>query len=425
MKQTSFRVSRILAIIILACSVFLITCSGNSTGNRGQAAEDGLATLRSMVQDSEFSFFGYESASDVGQEELGEPLEIRDIDSDALVQSEVPNDAMIVGSNEYLFPVLVREKPIGSIRVMIDDDVWEYVAIGSKSRIEKTLAMLSANALAVEDSYLLDLEEIEMAFVGYELSGRNILIPLYTSDSAPLVPGTKYEFQDIAPYIKAAIIAARDSYNDMVPPGLRNTNESRVGAIAELIRSRSSSRATAENGNKTNKLLNVQLFPQEQNQWCWAATGKMTMLFAGGDVTSITQCAQANDAFGQDSCCDDGTAKKCNKPFYPLYENWGFTAKEVYKSEGTALSWTALKAVLDAGKPVSFLWKWDSGGGHYMVAVGYHEDLSANPVQRMVHINDPWPPEVGKKHSVTYEKWVGGPKYDNLQTCYYYDIAKK
>jgi hypothetical protein len=414
-----------IALLILACSALLMTCAGSSSDNRRQAADDGLITLRDMAQETDFSFFGYESASDVGKEELGEPIEIRKIDSDALLQRAVPDDSMIIGSNEYLYPVLVRDKPIGSVQVMIDEDVWEYVAIGAKSMIEKVLDTIAANALVIEDSYLLDLDEIEMAFVGYEESGRNILIPLYASDSAPFIPGTKYEFREIAPYIKATIIAARDSYNDMVPPNLRNMNASPVPVVGELLRSLSSSHTMTESASKTNKLLNVQLFPQEQNQWCWAATGKMTMLFAGGDAGGITQCAQANDAFVQNSCCEDGAATKCNKPFYPLYDNWGFTAKEGYNDAGAALSWTALKAVLDAGKPVSFLWKWNSGGGHYMVAVGYYEDTTENPVKRLVNINDPWPPGEGKKYSVTYEKWVGGAKYDALQTCYYYDIAKK
>jgi len=425
MKRILFHDSRLLALLILACLGFLMTCSGSSSGNRTQAAEDGLTILRSMARDSGSDFYGYETASDVGQEEIGEPLEIRTIDIDALLQRAVADDSMIVGSHEYLFPVLVRARPIGSIQVMIDDGAWEYVAIGSKSTIEKALDIISANALTIADSYLLDLDEIEMAFVGYESDGRDILIPLYASDSAPFVPGTKYEFKDIAPFIKAAILAAQDSYNDMVPLHLRNANESRVRASEELSPAASASRTMTESGNKTSKLLNIKLFPQEQNQWCWAATGKMTMLFAGGDINSITQCAQANDAFGQSSCCEDGKTKECNKPYYPLYDNWNFTAREVFEPGGAALSWADLKGLIDAGKPVAFLWKWKSGGGHYMVAVGYHEDLTADPVKRMVHIHDPWPPDVGEQRSVTYEKWVGGPDYNNLQTCYYYNIVKK
>ena len=425
MKRRSMRALCVAVVIAFASMALLYACSNGSSSAQRQAAETGLDTLRSMAGSSEFLFFGYESASDVGKEELGEPIEIKTIDVDALLKSEVPNDLMIVDGNEYLFPVMVRAKPIGSIQIMIDDNTWEYVAIRSKAEVEKALEIISANSLAIDNIYLLDLEEIEMAFVGYVSNGRNILIPIFSGTSTPFVPGTKYEFTEIAAIIKDAIISAQESYNNMVPPNLGDRNESQVQTTKELLSNRSSFSRARKDGGKTNNLLNINLFPQEEDQWCWAATARMTMLFAGGDPNTITQCAQANDAFTQDSCCKYGDTKQCNKPYYPLYENWGFTAKNIYKPEGAALSWTALKGLIDSGNPVAFLWRWKSGGGHYMVAVGYYEDQTTNPVTQMVHINDPWPPSVGEKHSVTYKKWIGGPQYNNLQTCYYYDIVKK
>ena len=347
------------------------------------------------------------------------------MDLDALVESRVPGDYMIIEKNEYLFPVMVRDKPIGSIQIMIDEGNWEYVATGSKAKIEKTLEIISANSLDPDNSYLLDIEEIELAFVGYESNGKNILIPLFKNESCSFVPGTRYEFTKIADEIKSEILLARDSYNSMVPPDSNELNEKKGSKIQELPGYSSSPKSALETASKTNKLLNIKLIPQIQNQWCWAATGRMTMIFAGGEPSTLTQCAQANDAFSQDSCCTDGGAKECNKPYRPLYDNWGFTAKKIYNSEGAALSWTALKGLIDAGKPVAFLWRWNKGGGHYMVAVGYYEDLMTNPVTRMVHINNPWPPDVGEEQSVTYDKWVGGPDFNNLQTCYFYDIVKK
>ena len=347
------------------------------------------------------------------------------VDLDALVESKVPGDYMIIEKSEYLFPVMVREKPICSIQIMIDEGNWEYVATGSKAKIVKALEIISANSLNPDNSYLLDIEELELAFVGYESNGKNILIPLFKNESYSFVPGTRYEFTKIAGDIKSEIISARDSYNNMVPPDSNNLNEKKASNIQELPGYSSSPKLALEIAGKTTKLLKVELIPQTQNQWCWAATGRMTMIFAGGDSSTLTQCAQANDAFDQDSCCKDGDSKECNKPYRPLYDNWGFTAKKISNSEGAALSWTSLKGLIDAGKPVAFLWRWNKGGGHYMVAVGYYEDSTTNPVTRMVRINNPWPPDEGEQKSMTYDDWVGGPKFNHLQTCYFYDIAKK
>lgn len=419
----SSHASRVVILLILA---FLTTCSGGSSDtSRGQAAADGLTTLRSMARDEGFDFYGYESAGDIGQEVIGDPIEQKCIDTGALLQRITADDSLIVGCNQFLYPVMVKGKPIGSILVMMTNGAWEYIAIGSKLTIEEALNILSVNHIAVSDAYLLDLDEIEMAFVGYKHEGRDILIPLYASDFAPFVPGVKYAFAQLAPYIKAAVIEAQASYLNMVPSAPGTSGETRSQTVPSQALSRSAFRVMSESAEATNKMLNVHLYPQEQDQWCWAAAGKMTMLFAGGDSKTVTQCAEADNAFGQSSCCNNGETKQCNQPHYPLYENWGFAAREVFKDDGAALSWADLKGLIDAGKPVAFLWKWNSGGGHYMVAVGYHEDLTATPVKRLVHIHDPWPPEVGEKKSITYKNWVGGSAYDHLQTCYYYNIAKK
>jgi hypothetical protein len=150
----------------------------------------------------------------------------------------------------------------------------------------------------------------------------------------------------------------------------------------------------------------------------------MTMLYAGGDSAAITQCAQANSAFSQTECCDDGSDSACNKPHYPRFSSWGFSASKAADISGASPSWDAFKALMDANKPVAFLWKWKKGGGHYMVAVGYYEDTGTTPATQMVKILNPWPPNVGAKESLTYDKFAGGAKYNNLLTVYFYNITK-
>ena len=147
------------------------------------------------------------------------------VDLDALVESKVPGDYMIIEKSEYLFPVMVREKPICSIQIMIDEGNWEYVATGSKAKNVKVLEIISTNSLNPDNSYLLDIEELELAFVGYESNGKNILIPLFKNESYSFVPGTRDEFTKIADEIKSELLLARDSYNNMVPPDSNDPKE--------------------------------------------------------------------------------------------------------------------------------------------------------------------------------------------------------
>jgi len=39
-------------------------------------------------------------------------------------------------------------------------------------------------------------------------------------------------------------------------------------------------------------------------------------------------------------------------------------------------------------------------------AGGVSRDLTTNRSSRWYTSNDPWPPDTGEQHSVTYEKWV-------------------
>lgn len=407
----------VVAASFFACAIFFGACSSSSPSQGSEeVAEEGLATLRDMADGSDFSFFGYESEADVGKEEIGDPFEIKTIDADALLASETPTDEMIIDDDEILFPVLVRGTIVGSIRVTMEgDDDWDVVSYESNVDIDAALEAIAAHGLDREQCYLLDLEEIEFSFLGYESSGRQMLIPLFTNASSSLVVGTQYAFTDIALEIKDAIVSARASYDDMVP------SDAAEMIVAQVVPTAS---ATASYGS-SKQYLNVQLIPQEQDKWCWAATGRMTMLFAGGDAETITQCSQADRALSQDSCCYNGGTRACNRPYMPKYEQWGFTATEVYHDLGAYPTWENFKGLINAGMPVAFLWRWTKvGGGHYMVAYGYFENTATVPATRMVYIMNPWPPGVGERQSVTYEKWVGGPRFDNLQTLYFWNILK-
>lgn len=409
---------------LLIAMLILCSCSSSSSSNEGnQAALDGLEALRNMAQLSEYDFFGYESSSDIGKETLGDPIKVKTLDFEALVSENTPRESMIIDDDTYLFPVLVKGKAIGGVITEYIDGEWEFVSTGSKTIVTTALNMIRANGLNEDSCYLLDLEEIDISFIGYEKNGRNILIPLYSSDELQLMSGVSYNFTDIAQKIKLILIDSQEDYENMIPS--ESDDEALSGPSLEEVFNVPASPLQALETPKTEKILNVELIAQEEEEWCWAATGRMTMLYAGGDASAITQCAEANNAFNQNSCCDDGGTTSCNKPYRPMYADWGFTAEKVFDPYGAAMTWGDYKKTIDAGEPVAYLWRWRAGGGHYMVAVGYYEDATTYPPIQMVLMNNPWPPNVGRKECITYAKWVGGDRYNNRQTCYFYNIKKR
>lgn len=127
--------------------------------------------------------------------------------------------------------------------------------------------------------------------------------------------------------------------------------------------------------------VDVPTLPQQASNWCWAASGEMTMRYFGHDVS---QCNEANNEFTLGACCHDNSGS-CNNGGWPEYTKYGFTADQ---TSNAALTWAQVQGqIYCANKPFAFSWHWLGGGGHMMVAKGY---LTVNNVQ-YVDINDPEP----------------------------------
>jgi hypothetical protein len=156
--------------------------------------------------------------------------------------------------------------------------------------------------------------------------------------------------------------------------------------------------------------LPVNLYPQQTNSWCWAASGEMVMSYLGG-MTS--QCEQANQRFGRTDCCNTPTPTACIQGGWPEFAKYGFTY-----NTGGALSWDAVKGQIDVRRtPFAFSWGWDGGGGHMMVLTGYKVINGQN----WVSINDPWSPHTGSQRDILYSDYVDGAGYSHWTD--YYNVA--
>jgi hypothetical protein len=119
---------------------------------------------------------------------------------------------------------------------------------------------------------------------------------------------------------------------------------------------------------------------QTQEQWCWAAVSASVSRFYNSR-TSWTQCALANNQFGQVSCCSKGFLSQCNKPWYldrALDKVGHFRAF----SSGAAMM-GQVQSEVDAGRPLPVRVGWPVGGGHFLLITGY-SSMNALDVQ------DPW-----------------------------------
>lgn len=157
--------------------------------------------------------------------------------------------------------------------------------------------------------------------------------------------------------------------------------------------------------------LDVPLYPQQQDQWCWAASGQMIMSYLG--ATKVTQCDEANKRLGRTDCCTSPTPTACNKAGWPEPEKYGFN----YNTYNGALSYSSLSNEINNNRPVAFSWGWTGGGGHMMVARGF---LTTSTGTQYVDVNNPWPPNVGDQYYTTYSNYVSGS--DHVHWTDYYNF---
>lgn len=137
-------------------------------------------------------------------------------------------------------------------------------------------------------------------------------------------------------------------------------------------------------GGNSNKLTTVPWIKQEQTQWCWAAV--MQMAFSHNNV-QINQCSLSNLAFECTGCCSTPSSSLCNiaLPIFLVEREWSrhtFDAQRIDSS----VDFDSLKFEVDAGRPVEIGLKWDGGGGHAVLVIGW-EFVNGQP---HVHVHDPW-----------------------------------
>ena len=175
---------------------------------------------------------------------------------------------------------------------------------------------------------------------------------------------------------------------------MRTTLSTLAAALAAL--------ALAPEARAAKNVLDLQEIIQEEDQWCWAASSRATLLHFGVDQQQcdVTEYTRLNSDsvdvnLGTKPCCSTPTPTACNKPAWL----WNFkgSIEDILKhfaslktaQFNSALLLTDISATVDAGGLFVITWKWISdGSAHFLIGHGY--DGSS------VYYLDPWPGE-GKK----------------------------
>ena len=125
--------------------------------------------------------------------------------------------------------------------------------------------------------------------------------------------------------------------------------------------------------------LGFTMQPQQQTQWCWAAASVSVNLYYH-PTSGQTQCAVANTAMGQTTCCNDGSTAQCNQPWF-LDQALQIVGNLNAVRSGKA-AFKKLKPEIDQCRPFCLRIAWNGGGGHFVAVYGYSS--------RHLNVGDPW-----------------------------------
>lgn len=184
-----------------------------------------------------------------------------------------------------------------------------------------------------------------------------------------------------------------------------------VAAVAAMQVASGEARAT------TKFLSGFPFYQQTQSNWCAIAAAEMILAYYG---STIGQCEGANVDFHRSDCCNSPSSSVCNPG------TGSFTGTPLdyygvgYTGASSQLSYAQFTAEIDAGRPVSIGYNWNSGGGHALNVSGYDNDSGS----QWMYIDDPG--STGP-YWITYTTYVGGasPTFDHTAQNPLYQIVNR
>jgi hypothetical protein len=178
-----------------------------------------------------------------------------------------------------------------------------------------------------------------------------------------------------------------------------------------------------------NTVSQVKQIGQEQEQWCWAASGEMVLAYYGQQVS---QCKQVSDRYPRiGNCCAHNPPAGCaTETGWPQFCKHNLDLKIKHKA---GLKWEELEEQIGCQKsPVAFTWRWADGvHGHMMVAFGYGTD-SQNASRPFLWVRNPLPISTGKTEKIFYADYLpdsssSGNSVEPIHTHWddFYDFQSK
>lgn len=138
-----------------------------------------LDTLLKLVNAGNYRALGFDSLSDTTAAARGDPLVIYYVRLDSLRVYHAGKDPQLLldGGDRVLYPVLVRGQTLSSFTLARDAAGWKGVSYGDPKKSKLVWGVLH-NSSPMERYFLVEVLALGVDFLGFETSGKLMLVPL-------------------------------------------------------------------------------------------------------------------------------------------------------------------------------------------------------------------------------------------------------
>jgi hypothetical protein len=219
-----YRVAASLTVAVLLLAMLVQGCNRDSQTSTGQAQEtptftdaqsaanQSLATFRKLVNAQNYKELGFESADEVANAALGQPLRTSMVKLDQLKAYKAGDDPnrLLSDANQVHYPVTVQNNVRSAISIEQSNGKWKATGYGP-ANLAKQIARARGNASADTEQILVHVAPFNLYFAGQRANGRLMLTPVGDYSSFNLRAGATMPAEEVF----AALVPFAQKYNGL------------------------------------------------------------------------------------------------------------------------------------------------------------------------------------------------------------------
>ncbi|MFP6735327.1 MAG: papain-like cysteine protease family protein [Rhodospirillales bacterium] len=152
--------------------------------------------------------------------------------------------------------------------------------------------------------------------------------------------------------------------------------------------------------------LTINMWSQEQTNWCWAAVSTSVALYYN-EKSHWRQCIIVNTQLAQTTCCVKGDTKACDQP--SSLTTALTTTGNLNKMTPSSISLSAVNTEINAKRPIGARIDWGDGSAHVMAITG-------SLVNDIVQIKDPFSGETKMSYTQFRDNYQGSGTWSHSYT---------